>query len=92
MAQEKKQSLILLPSHKSHIDYMVVSYIMYRLGVQVPHIIAGDNLDMPVVGKLLKNAGAVYIRREWGGDKLYKTILEEYIATLLAEGSKFLSL
>jgi glycerol-3-phosphate O-acyltransferase len=65
---------------------------MYRLGVQVPHIIAGDNLDMPVVGKLLKNAGAVYIRREWGGDKLYKTILEEYIATLLAEGSKSLSL
>ncbi|KAI8886316.1 putative acyltransferase [Backusella circina FSU 941] len=89
MAQEKKQSLILLPSHKSHIDYMVVSYIMYRLGVQIPHIIAGDNLDMPVVGKLLKNAGAVYIRREWGGDKLYKTILEEYIATLLAEGMNF---
>jgi glycerol-3-phosphate O-acyltransferase len=43
---------------------------------------------MPVVGKLLKASGAVFIRREWGGDELYKTILEEYMATLLAQGSK----
>lgn len=43
---------------------------------------------MPIVGKLLKACGAVYIRREWGNDELYKTILEEYIVTLLNEGSK----
>ncbi|CAO0792927.1 unnamed protein product [Mucor circinelloides] len=89
MAQEKKQSLIFLPSHKSHIDYLVVSYLMYRLGIQIPHIVAGDNLDMPVVGKLLKSSGAIFIRREWGNDELYKTVLEEYMATLLAEGMNF---
>lgn len=44
---------------------------------------------MPVVGKLLKSSGAVFIRREWGNDELYKTVLEEYMATLLAEGSKW---
>lgn len=43
---------------------------------------------MPLVGKLLKSCGAVFIRREWSGDDLYKTILEEYMATLLAQGSK----
>ncbi|RCH90268.1 hypothetical protein CU098_003351 [Rhizopus stolonifer] len=89
IAQEKKQSLIFLPSHKSHIDYLVASYLMFRLGIQIPHIVAGDNLDMPVVGKLLKSSGAVYIRREWGNDELYKTILEEYMATLLSEGMNF---
>ncbi|KAI8385656.1 hypothetical protein BD560DRAFT_383998 [Blakeslea trispora] len=89
LAQEKKQSLLFLPSHKSHIDYMVVSYLMFRLGIQIPHVVAGDNLDMPVVGRLLKSAGAVYIRREWGGDELYKTVLEEYMATLLSEGINF---
>lgn len=88
MAQEKKQSLILLPCHKSHIDYLVVSYLMFRLGIQIPHIIAGENLDMPVLGKLLKSVGAVFIRREWGNDELYKTILDEYIVTLLSKGSK----
>ena len=45
---------------------------------------------MPIVGKLLKSAGAVYIRREWGDDELYKTVLDEYMATLLSEGSKSL--
>ncbi|KAG2190899.1 hypothetical protein INT46_006352 [Mucor plumbeus] len=89
IAQEKKQSLIFLPSHKSHIDYLVVSYLMYRLGIQIPHIVAGDNLDMPVVGKLLKSSGAIFIRREWGNDELYKTVLEEYMATLLAQGMNF---
>lgn len=44
---------------------------------------------MPVVGKLLKSSGAVFIRREWGNDELYKTVLEEYMATLLSEGSKY---
>ncbi|KAI8071456.1 hypothetical protein BC940DRAFT_294491 [Gongronella butleri] len=89
LAQERKQSLILLPSHKSHIDYLVVSYLMFRLGFQIPHIVAGDNLDMPVVGSVLKNAGAFYIRREWGGDTLYKTVLEEYTVKLLQEGMNF---
>ncbi|KAI9486051.1 MAG: glycerol-3-phosphate acyltransferase [Benjaminiella poitrasii] len=89
LAQEKKQSLIFLPSHKSHIDYLVVSYLMFRLGIQIPHIVAGDNLDMPIVGKLLKSSGAVFIRREWGNDELYKTVLEEYMATLLNQGINF---
>ncbi|KAI7905108.1 uncharacterized protein BX663DRAFT_501774 [Cokeromyces recurvatus] len=89
LAQEKKQSLIFLPSHKSHIDYLVVSYLMFRLGIQIPHIVAGDNLDMPIVGKILKSSGAVFIRREWGNDELYKTVLEEYIITLLSQGLNF---
>jgi glycerol-3-phosphate O-acyltransferase len=86
IAEQKKQSLILLPSHKSHVDYLVVSYVMFRLGLQIPHIVAGDNLDMPVIGTLLRGSGAFFIRREWGDDLLYKSIVEEYIATLLAGG------
>ncbi|KAI7862007.1 putative acyltransferase [Spinellus fusiger] len=86
IAQEKKQSLILLPSHKSHVDYLVICYVMLRLGIQAPHIVAGNNLDMPFVGGLLKRCGAFFIRREWGDDVLYKTVLEEYIAVLLSRG------
>lgn len=50
---------------------------------------AGENLDLPIVGKILKDCGAFFIKREWGNNTLYKTIMEEYIATLLAEGSEF---
>lgn len=67
----------------------ILTQFCVNLGIQIPHIVAGDNLDMPMIGKLLKSSGAVYIRREWGDDLLYKTILDEYMATLLSEGSKF---
>ncbi|KAF7729552.1 hypothetical protein EC973_004227 [Apophysomyces ossiformis] len=90
-AQQHKQSLLILPSHKSHIDYLVVSYIMFRLGLQIPHIVAGDNLDLPIVGKVLRSCGAMFIRREWGDDTLYKTLMEEYIGVLLSEGRKLLT-
>ncbi|KAI8150346.1 acyltransferase-domain-containing protein [Fennellomyces sp. T-0311] len=89
VAAKNKQSLLLLPAHRSHIDYLVINFVMYRLGFQIPHIIAGDNLDLPLLGPILKSSGAVYIRREWGDDQLYKTVLEEYISQLFARGINF---
>ncbi|KAI8621112.1 acyltransferase-domain-containing protein [Chytriomyces sp. MP71] len=85
-AEKNKLSLIFLPCHKSHIDYLVISYIFYRLGLALPHIAAGDNLNMPVVGHLLKHCGAFFIRRVWGDDLLYNTIMREYIEILLRKG------
>ena len=58
-----------------------------NIGIQVPHIVAGENLDMPVVGNFLKSCGAFFIKREWGANPLYKSVMEEYITTLLSEGS-----
>jgi glycerol-3-phosphate O-acyltransferase len=78
-AEQNKVSLIFLPCHKSHVDYLVISYIFYRLGMALPHIAAGDNLNMPIVGTLLKMSGAFFIRRVWGDDLLYNTIMREYI-------------
>ncbi|KAF9963941.1 hypothetical protein BGZ65_004903, partial [Modicella reniformis] len=83
---EKKYSMVVLPCHKSHIDYLVISYIFFRMGLALPHIAAGDNLDMPVVGKALKGAGAFFIRRSWADDQLYTTIVNEYVQELLEGG------
>jgi len=81
-----KYSMVVLPCHKSHIDYLVISYIFFRMGLALPHIAAGDNLDMPVVGKALKGAGAFFIRRSWADDQLYTTIVQEYVQELLEGG------
>ncbi|KAI7830290.1 acyltransferase [Gamsiella multidivaricata] len=83
---ENKFSMVVLPCHKSHIDYLVVSYIFFRMGLALPHIAAGDNLDMPVVGKALKGAGAFFIRRSWADDQLYTSIVQEYVQELLEGG------
>ncbi|KAI9334276.1 putative acyltransferase [Obelidium mucronatum] len=85
-AQANKMSLIFLPCHKSHVDYLVISYIFYRLGLALPHIAAGENLNMPAVGHLLKHCGAFFIRRVWGDDPLYGAIMKEYIEVLLCRG------
>ncbi|KAI9350608.1 acyltransferase-domain-containing protein [Zopfochytrium polystomum] len=85
-AQREKMSLIFLPCHKSHVDYLVISYIFFRLGLALPHIAAGDNLNMPIVGTLLKYSGAFFIRRVWGDDQLYVSVMREYIELLLNRG------
>ncbi len=82
MAAHRQASLVFLPSHKSHIDYLVVSYVLYRFGIALPHIAAGDNLHMPIIGWLLKHSGAFFIRRKWGDDLLYVLIIKKYIQVL----------
>ncbi|ODQ51235.1 acyltransferase-domain-containing protein [Saitoella complicata NRRL Y-17804] len=85
-AEKEGRSLIILPCHKSHIDYISIQIIFYRLGFSLPHVVAGDNLNFPVVGPFLQNAGGFYIRREWGDDALYSTLVHCYISVLLARG------
>ena len=56
------------------------------MGIALPHIAAGDNLNMPFVGWVLRHNGAFFIRREWGGDKLYIAVMKEYIDYLTLNG------
>lgn len=89
LAASKKQSLIFLPCHRSHIDYVSLQLICYRLGIVLPTVVAGDNLNFPVVGQFLQNAGAFYIRRSFSRDSLYGATVQAYIDTLLSEGFNF---
>jgi glycerol-3-phosphate O-acyltransferase len=82
----KESSLVLLPSHKSHVDYLVLSYIMYENNMQLPMIAAGDNLSFFPLGPVLRRAGGFFIRRTFRGDKLYVVTVEAYVRRLLREG------
>ena len=79
-------SLVLLPSHKSHVDYLVLSYIMYENNLPLPMIAAGDNLSFFPLGPVLRRAGGFFIRRSFKGDKLYSAAVESYVRRLLREG------
>ncbi|KAI0148328.1 acyltransferase-domain-containing protein [Hypoxylon sp. NC0597] len=89
VAEKKKQSIIFLPSHRSHVDYVSMQVICYRLGLALPVVVAGDNLNFPVVGSFLQHAGAMWIRRSFGNDSLYTTLVQAYIDTLLQGGYNF---
>ncbi|KAI5861569.1 acyltransferase-domain-containing protein [Durotheca rogersii] len=89
VAEQKKQSIVFLPSHRSHVDYISLQLICYRLGLALPVVVAGDNLNFPVVGSFLQHAGAMWIRRSFGNDVLYTTLVQAYIDTLLQGGYNF---
>jgi glycerol-3-phosphate O-acyltransferase len=79
-------SLVLLPSHKSHIDYLVLSDRLYGHAMMAPIIAAGDNLSFWPIGVWLRRGGAFFIRRSFHGDTLYPALVEAYIRKLLVEG------
>ncbi len=78
--------VLYLPSHRSHMDYLLLSYVLYREGLVPPHIAAGENLNFWPVGRMLRRAGAFYLRRSFGGDKLYTAVFRAYIDVLVTRG------
>jgi len=85
-AETKDKSLVLLPSHKSHIDYLIVSYAFNRENLPLPLIAAGDNLTFFPVGPIFRRAGAFFIRRSFAGDPLYPIVVDAYIRRVIREG------
>ena len=78
--------VIYVPSHRSHMDYLLLSYLLYDRGIVPPHIVAGINLNLPVIGSVLRKGGAFFIRRSIRGNALYSAVLSEYVAQLVAGG------
>lgn len=78
--------LIYVPCHRSHIDYLLLSYVVHSEGLAIPYIAAGKNLNMPVIGSILRKGGAFFIRRSFRGNALYSTVLFEYLASQIASG------
>ncbi|MDZ7826767.1 MAG: glycerol-3-phosphate 1-O-acyltransferase PlsB [Gammaproteobacteria bacterium] len=79
-------TIIYTPSHRSHIDYLLMSYVLFYQGLMLPHVAAGRNLNLPVVGPLLRRAGAFFMRRSFRGDPLYSAVFEAYLDRMYAEG------
>ena len=78
--------VIYVPCHRSHVDYLLLSYHLLTNGVAIPHIGAGINLNMPVIGPILRRGSAFFLRRTFKGDPLYSTVFREYISQLFARG------
>ncbi len=78
--------VVYVPCHRSHMDYLLLSYLLYQRGMVPPHIAAGINLDLPVIGPLLRRGGAFFIRRSFRGNALYSAVFSEYVSQLVAGG------
>ncbi|HET7592889.1 MAG TPA: glycerol-3-phosphate 1-O-acyltransferase PlsB [Rhodanobacteraceae bacterium] len=78
--------IVYVPCHRSHADYVLMSFQLHQSGVVVPHISAGANLNLPVLGPLLRRGGAFFQRRSFKGNALYSVIFKAYLAQLIDRG------
>ncbi|XP_044866834.1 dihydroxyacetone phosphate acyltransferase isoform X4 [Mauremys mutica] len=83
----QEHPVVLLPSHRSYIDFLMLSYLLYTYDLALPVIAAGmDFLGMKIVGELLRRSGAFFMRRTFGGNRLYWAVFAEYVKTMLRNG------
>jgi glycerol-3-phosphate O-acyltransferase len=85
-AMSRNGPLILIPCHKSHIDYLILSYVLYHNNMPCPHIAAGKNLSFWPLGPIFRSGGAFFLRRTFKGAVLYARVFSAYIHKLLQEG------
>lgn len=78
--------IVYVPCHRSHMDYLLLSYLLYHQGLVPPHIAAGINLNFFPAGPIFRSWGAFFIRRTFKGNRLYSTIFREYLAELFYRG------
>jgi len=78
--------IVFMPCHRSHMDYLLISYVIYNEGLIPPHIAAGINLNFFPAGPMFRRGGAFFLRRTFKGNKLYATIFREYLSLLFSKG------
>ncbi|XP_054721721.1 glycerol-3-phosphate acyltransferase 1, mitochondrial-like [Uloborus diversus] len=88
---ENKMPIIYLPLHRSHLDYILVTFILYMNGLRAPLVAAGNNLMIPFFGALLRGLGAFFIKRKLDPqngqrDYVYRAVLHTYMEESLKEG------
>lgn len=78
--------IVYVPCHRSHIDYMLLSYILVKQGFSLPHVAAGVNLNLPFIGGVLRRGGAFFLRRSFTGHPLYAAVFNAYLKEIQQRG------
>jgi glycerol-3-phosphate O-acyltransferase len=78
--------LVYVPCHRSHVDYLLLSYVIYNENLALPYIAAGNNLNIPFIGRILRGGGAFFIRRSFRDNPLYNAVLRAYVYQLVKLG------
>ena len=86
MKSASRAPIVLCPSHKSHIDYLLLSYVLWIRGYSMPFVAAGSNLSFFPLGPFLRRGGAFFLRRSFKGDRIYAAAFRAYVKRLVHEG------
>lgn len=82
----RHNTIVYIPCHKSHIDYLILSYILFENNLYTPFVAAGKNLAFWPLGSLFRRCGAFFIRRSFKGQKFYAEVFSLYVKTMVQLG------
>lgn len=82
----KDKEVVYVPCHRSHFDYLLLGYIVYEERLHLPHVAAGINLNLPIIGGILRRGGAFYLRRSFKGNRVYAAVFDAYLRQILVRG------
>ncbi|KAK7085155.1 hypothetical protein SK128_002837 [Halocaridina rubra] len=90
-AVKRDTPVIFVPLHRSHVDYLFVTWVLFNRQIPAPIVAAGDNLRIPVFGWLLRGLGGFFIKRRLEATKarkdiLYRSVLQTYVTHALQAG------
>ncbi|MCP4321195.1 MAG: glycerol-3-phosphate 1-O-acyltransferase, partial [Alteromonadales bacterium] len=78
--------IIYMPCHRSHMDYLLLSYLLFEQGLVPPHVAAGVNLNFFPAGPVFRRSGAFFLRRTFKDCPLYAEVFNAYFAMLFKQG------
>ena len=81
-----KTPVVLVPSHKSHVDYLVMSFVLWQRGYSAPLVAAGANLSFFPLGTFFRRCGGFFLRRSFREDKIYAAAFKAYLKKLVQDG------
>lgn len=81
----KQTALVFLPTHRSYVDPLVLQEALHLADLPRNHVLGGDNMSWWPLGAIGKRAGIVWIRRNFGSDRVYKLAVREFLGHLVAK-------
>lgn len=76
--------VLYLPSHRSYLDFVLMSYVCFAYDLAIPGIAAGmDFHGMAGIGRLIRMTCAFFMRRTFTADTLYWRVFEQYMHQLV---------
>ncbi len=86
LGMAREAPVVFCPSHKSHVDYLVMSWVLVERGISPPLVAAGANLSFFPLGSFLRRGGAYFLRRTFKGNRAYASAFRGYVKKLMREG------
>lgn len=82
----RDKQIVYVPSHRSHADYLMIGYILFKYGLDTPITVAGINLSFFPIGYVFRRCGAIFIRRKFKDNPIYKRTYHKYMELLTRSG------